>query len=314
MVKILFFGTAAISKAFLEELYKKGHDLLCITMPDRPAARGQKLTPPEVKVFSEENNIEYIQPEQFAPEVIDIIKHFKADVGIAVAYGRLIPESVFTLPKYNTFNIHFSLLPKYRGAAPVQYAIFNGDTETGVTSFYIEKTLDTGAILVQEKINIEEYDTAESMFTKLIPLGISVMNKTLECFKDGKCEGIAQQGEVSYAPALKKEDGLIDWNKSAEEIYNLSRGLYPWPGTYSIITKGKLEGKRIKIIKCEVFEDSSLNDEPGKVFELKKNTGFIVVCGKGRLLINKVQPENKPIMDAWSFIQGGQLAVGDFLN
>lgn len=313
-MKILFFGTAAISKAFLEELYKKGHEILCVTMPDKPADRGQKLTPPAVKVFSMDKHIEYIQPEKFTPKVIDKIKQFEADAGIAVAYGKLIPESVFSLPKYSTFNIHFSLLPKYRGAAPVQYAVFNGETETGVSSFYLEKTLDTGAILLQEKIKIAKEDTSESMFAKLIPMGLDIMNKTLERLRGGKLEGVAQQGEVSYAPALKKEAGLIDWKKTAEEIYNLSRGLYPWPGTYSVFSKGKLEGKRIKIIKCEVFENNTVNDEPGKIYDLKKNTGFIVVCAKGKLLVTKVQPENKPVMDAWAFIQGGQIAAGDYFN
>ena len=313
-MKILFFGTAGISKAFLEELYKKGHKILCVTMPDKPADRGQKLTPPAVKVFSIENNMDYIQPEKFTPEITEKIHQFKADAGIAVAYGKLIPESVFTLPEHNTFNIHFSLLPKYRGAAPVQYAVFNGESETGVSSFYLEKTLDTGAVLVQKKMKIEKDDTSESMFAKLIPIGLDVMNETLDCFQSGKCEGTVQTGEATYAPTLKKEDGLIDWKKSAEDVFNLSRGLYPWPGTYSVISKGKLAGKRIKIIKCEVIENSTVNDDPGKVFDLEKNKGFIVVCAKGKLLVTKVQPENKPVMDAWSFIQGGQLAACDYLS
>ena len=312
-MKILFFGTASISKAFLEDLYKNGHELLCVTMPDKPADRGQKLAPPAVKVFAQENKIPFLQPVKFTPDVIEEIKKFKSDAGIAVAYGKLIPSSVYLLPQHATFNIHFSLLPKYRGAAPVQYALWNGETETGVSSFYLEDTLDTGAVIVQEKMQIDPKDTAEILFNKLIPIGIDVMNKTLECFKKGKCAGTAQTGESSYAPTLKKEDGLINWQKSAKEIFNQYRAMYPWPGIYAIVSKGKLEGKRIKIIEAEAVENSTINEEAGRIYSTEKNKGFTVLCAKGKLLVTKVQPENKPVMDAWAFIQGGKLSQGDYL-
>ncbi len=314
MVKVLFFGTADISKAFLESLYAGKHDIFCVTMPDKPAARGQKLTPPAVKTFAMENNIPFIQPDKFTTEVIDQIKNFKPQAGIAVSYGKLIPKEVFDLPDFKTFNIHFSLLPKYRGAAPVQYAIRNGETETGVSSFYLEESLDTGAIILQERTAIGEKENAQDLFKRLIPLGISVMNETLKCFENGDCKGKTQAGEPSYAPTLKKEDGLIIWKKSAKDIFNQTRGLFPWPGTYSVILKGKLEGKRIKIIESAVIENSTINDETGKVYSVDKNKGFTVLCGKGKLLITKIQPENKPVMSAWDFIQGGQLAEGDYFN
>lgn len=314
-MKILFFGTAAISKVFIESLHNTNkHEIFCVTMPDKPAARGQKLTPPAVKEFSLENNIAFIQPEKFTPEVIEQIKNFNADAGVAVSYGKLIPKSVFLMPKYKTFNIHFSLLPKYRGAAPVQYALCNGETETGVSSFYLEETLDTGEIIIQEKMSIDINDTAETLFNKLIPLGIDVMNKTLSRFESGFLSGTPQSGEPSYAPTLKKEDGQVDWRKSAKEIYNRYRGLYPWPGTYSVISKGKNDGKRIKFIEIEVEETNTINEDLGKVFKIEKHKGFVVMCAVGKILVTKVQPENKSVMSAWDFIQGGQISEGDWFG
>jgi methionyl-tRNA formyltransferase len=312
LVKILFFGTAQISKTYLEALHNKSvNEIFVITMPDKPALRGQKLTPPVVKIYSIENNIRFIQLEKFTPEVIEEIKHFKADVGIAVAYGKIIPEAVFNSPKYKTFNIHFSLLPKYRGAAPVQYALLNGETETGVTSFYIEKGLDTGNILVQKKLYIVEKDNSETLFNRLIPLGIEAMNETLELFRSGKTVGVSQVGEPTCTPTFKKGKGQVDWSKKAGDLYNQFRGLYIWPGIYSIVSKGKLSGTRIKFVDIEIFDSNSKNKDFGIVTLIEKDKGFVVSCLEGKILVAKVQPENKPVMSAWSFIQGGQLVVGD---
>jgi methionyl-tRNA formyltransferase len=310
-VKILFFGTAQISKTYLESLYKSANKLFVVTMPDRPALRGQKLTPPEVKTYSLENNINFIQPEQFTSEIVEKIKGFSADAAVAVAYGKIIPEKVFDLPKYRTFNIHFSLLPKYRGAAPIQYALLNGETETGVTSFYIEKGLDSGDILVQKKLCIAKRDNYETLFNKLIPLGIETMNETLKLFQSEKTAGMPQVGEPTFAPTFKKESGHVNWNKKAIYIYNQFRGLYLWPGIYSVVSKGKLTSKRIKFVDIEVFDSNSKNKDFGIVSSIEKDKGFVVSCLEGKILVLKVQPENKPVMSAWSFVQGGQLSVGD---
>jgi methionyl-tRNA formyltransferase len=310
-VRILFFGTAFISKTYLEELHKNRHEIFVVTMPDKPALRGQKLIYPDVKSYAVKNNISFMQPEEFTPDVIETIKNFAADAGVAIAYGRLIPKIVFNIPKYKTFNIHFSLLPKYRGAAPIQHSLCRGEMETGISSFYIEEGLDTGAIIVQEKLNIGIKDNAETMFNKLIPLGICVMNKTLGLLRDGKCESISQIGDPSFAPSLKKVDGLVSWNKNAVEIYNQFRGLYLWPGIYSTVSQGKLADKRIKFREIEVFDSDSVNKDPGIVYSTEKNRGFTVSCASGRILIVKVQSENKPVVSAWDFIQGRQISVGD---
>ncbi|MDR0977824.1 MAG: methionyl-tRNA formyltransferase [Endomicrobium sp.] len=311
LVRILFFGTAGISAVYLKALHKSSNEIFVVTMPDRPALRGHKLTAPAVKIYSAENNIKFIQPDKFTPEVVEEIRSFDADAGAVVAYGRFIPEILFKLPKYKTFNIHFSLLPKYRGAAPVQYALLNGETETGVTSFYIEKVLDAGSIIIQKKLCIQQTDNSRTLFDKIIPLGIECMNETLELFSSSIISSRPQTGCPSFAPAFKKEEGKIDWNRKVCDIYNQFRGLYIWPGIYSVVSKGKLSGKRIKFINIEIFDADSKNENFGTVVSIERNKGFVVSCSKGSILVLKVQPDSKPVMSAWSFIQGGQLQTGD---
>ena len=312
-MKILFFGTAQISRSFLENIYANNHEIFCVTMPDKPAARGQKLSSPAVKAFALEKGVPFIQPEKFSVDIIEQINNFNADAGIAVAYGKLIPPEVFSFPKYKTFNIHFSLLPKYRGAAPVQRALLNGETQTGVTSFFLEKTLDTGYILLQQTLPIEEKDNAQTLFEKLIPLGIETMNDTLKLLAKENPQGRKQEGEPSFAPVLKKEEGLINWQKGVKEILNMLRAFYPWPGVYCIVSKGKMQGKRLKILDFEIIENNTVNVDAGKVFLIEKNKGFSVICGRGKILVTKVQPEGKPEMSAWDFLQSGRLREGDWL-
>ncbi|MDR1401183.1 MAG: methionyl-tRNA formyltransferase [Endomicrobium sp.] len=310
-MKILFFGTSIVSRYYLEELCKNNHKVLVITKSDRPAFRGRRFVFSAVKVYAIENDVDFMQVEKFTTDVIKKIKKFGADVGVVVSYGKLIPRSIFSLPKYKTFNVHFSLLPKLRGASPVQYALCNGETETGVSSFYIGDDLDSGDIIIQERIVIDVNDTAETLFSKLIPLGIVVMNKTLEFFESGEYKSTPQIGVPSFAPSLKKRSGLINWNKSASDVYNKFRGLYLWPGVYSIVSFGKLTGKRIKFIEIKVFNSDSLNCGFGIVCSIEKNRGFTVSCAAGKILVVKMKLESKPVMDAWSFVQGGQLSVGD---
>jgi methionyl-tRNA formyltransferase len=311
-VKILFFGTSLVSKLFLEDLYKNNHEIFIITIPDKHALRGQKLIYQAVKIYAIKNNISFIQPAEFTTDIIKKVGNFDPDAGIAIAYGKLIPEVVFNIPKYKTFNIHFSLLPKYRGASPVQYALCNGEAETGVSSFHISEKFDTGNIIIQEKLNIDIRDNAKTLFNKLIPLGVDVMNKTLKLGRNALLSSKDQSGCPSFAPLLKKEDGLVDWRKSAGDIYNQFRGLYIWPGTYSIISQGKLAGKRIKFIEIEIFDSVSINKDFGTVHSIEKYNGFTVLCAVGKILVVKLQPENKDIMAAWNFVQGGQLSIGDY--
>ncbi|MDD5102148.1 MAG: methionyl-tRNA formyltransferase [Endomicrobiaceae bacterium] len=312
-MNILFFGTADISKVFLENILSKHSILAVITMCDKPANRGGKMKCPSVKTYAIENNIPYIQVDKFSDEIIEQIKQYNSDVGVVVSFGKIIPEKVFTLPKYGCFNIHFSLLPQYRGASPVQQSLIDGQKKTGVSSFYIEKGLDSGSIILQDIVDIADNDTSAILFDKLNISGIDVMNKTLDLLEQGKCQAKIQEGMPTFCSIIKKEDGRIDWNKSAKDINNLFRGLFLWPGIFCSINDGKLSGKILKIIDCQAVDDES-NLPSGTIVAVKKGLGFVVKCGEGCLLIIKVQPESKSQMSAYDFLNGSGLSVGNVLK
>jgi methionyl-tRNA formyltransferase len=312
-VKIIFFGTPEIAVPFLKELRVKEDIAGVVAQPDKPAERGQKLRSPAVKTFAAENGIPVFQPQNPDGALAGQLKELKPDVGVVVSYGRLIPEAVFTAPALGCFNVHFSLLPKYRGAAPMQRALMNGEAETGVTTFWIEKTLDSGPVLVQKKLRISADDDAVTLALKLTACGIEAMNETLDRIRKGECAGVPQQGEPSFAPPLKKEDGRINWALPAKAVHNLVRGTRVWPGAYTVIPGGKLEGKRLKILKTRAVEDQTGAAEPGRVTGTEKDRGFIVKCGEGSLAVEEVHLENKNPVPAWSFWQGRSLSIGDKL-
>ncbi|MDR0915093.1 MAG: methionyl-tRNA formyltransferase [Endomicrobium sp.] len=308
-MNILFFGTSYIAQQFLFELYKNKHNIFVVTLPDKPYYKNVNL----VKSYAESHNIPLLQPELFKQNIISQIIKYNVDIGVVIDYGKLIPKKVFDLPHYKIFNIHFSLLPQYRGAAPIQYSLCNGDYETGVTSFYIDQTIDTGDIIIQKKLDIKYNDNAYTLLKKLIPLGIHVMNQTILELVTKNVINLPQHGIPSFTKRIKKSDGFINWHQSAITIYNKFRGLYIWPGLYSIILKGKLTGKRIKFIDMEIYDYVSINSEHdhGTIESIKANKGFIVLCSIGKLLITKIQIEGKPIVSAWNFLQGNQLQIGD---
>ncbi len=312
-MKIVFFGTADISKYFLENINKK-HNVVCVvTMCDKPVGRNNKIKAPAVKEYAIEKNIPYIQVDKFTDEIAGEIKNYNADIGVVVSFGKIIPEKIFNAPKYRCFNIHFSLLPKYRGASPVQQALLDGADKTGVTSFFIEKGLDTGDILLQQELNIDLKDNSETLFNKLNVLGVDVMNKTLDLFENGSFSARKQEGEPSFCKIFKKEDGKIDWTKSATEICNMYRGFYIWPKVFCVIADGRLAGKTMRIIECSVKNDNS-SVPAGTILEIKKGLGFIVKCGKDALFITKVQPESKSQMAAYDFINGAGIKSGNLFR
>ena len=308
-MKIIFFGTANISKVFLENIDTKHEIVSVITMCDKPVGRSNKIKPPAVKEYAIEKNIPYIQIDKFTDDIAQQIKNYNADVGVVVSFGKIIPEKVFTLPKYGCFNIHFSLLPKYRGASPVQQALIDGCTKTGVSAFYIEKGLDTGNILLQQELDITFEDTSETLFDKLNVLGIKVMNEALNLLDAGNCLAKKQEGEPSFCSVFTKENGKIDWNKSATDIYNLYRGLYLWPKIFCTVGDGRMSGKTLKILECSVVKDLS-NKKAGTILEIRKGVGFVVKCGEDALLLTKVQPESKAQMAAFDFVNGAQIKAG----
>lgn len=313
-MRILFFGTPAVAVPFLEDLLKYCEVAGVVSQPDRPSQRGQKLRQTPVKELALINHLPVFQPEKFTPEAIAGLKSLKADVGVVVSYGKLIPREVFEAPALGCFNVHFSLLPKYRGASPVQAALVNGEKDTGVTTFRLEKTLDTGPVFIQKTLSITELDDTQTLFEKLTKLGLKAVAETLELLKSGQTAGTPQSGEPSYAPCIKKEDGKVCWDRSASEIFNQIRGLKPWPGAYTVIGSGSLAGKALKLLKSSPAAQSGAPRSPGTIVELIKQKGFLVQCGRDCLLVEQVRLENKQTADAWSFIQGSRLRAGDLLK
>ncbi len=303
-MKVLFFGTPAIAVPFLDWLIQNHQVVGVVCKPDEPVGRGMTVTSPPTKALALSKNIPVFQPEgPWTPEIIKSLADIKAEVGIAVAYGRIMPERVINAAKLGTINIHFSLLPKYRGAGPMQWALINGEKETGTTAFWLVKEMDAGPIFRRDKLTVEPTDDALTLKEKLVKLGVSQLEAVLTDIAAGKITKEPQTGEPSHAPMLKKEDGRIDWNKPAEQIVNRVRGVAEWP-----IASTKLSGKTLKIHKAAPGMPGK--KAPGTIVDADKN-GITVQAGDGTVVLKSVQPEGKKAMDAWAFWQGARLTPGE---
>ncbi len=306
-MNIVFMGTPKFSLPTLQKLYESDHDvLLVVTQPDRPKGRGRESTPPPVKQFALEKKIPVLQPTKCTNlEIVKTLGALNADVFIVVAFGQILDKNLLTLPRYFCINLHSSLLPKYRGAAPINWAIINGETKTGVTTMKMDTGLDTGDILLSSKVSISDDDDAQSLHETLAHKGSSLVLETLRQLDSGLLEPICQNSDLaSYAPKLKKEDGLIQWNQPAIKIHNLVRGLMPWPGAFSF-----LESKRFKICKTEIKRCDSI-DQPGVIVRISGH-GIEVGTKNERIVITELQPEGKKRMDVKSFLAGHNLIVGN---
>ena len=246
-LNFVFFGTPDVASKTLEILKSNGYlPSLIVTSPDKPQGRKMTITPPPVKIWAEENNISYIQPEKIDQEFINNFSSFNFELAIVVAYGKILPENLIKLPKLGTINIHYSLLPKYRGASPVEASLLNGDTETGVSIQQMDFKLDSGPILDIEKVKIDINDTKNILRDKLIKIGGELLCKILPEIIEGKIEGkIQNENDATFCKKIKKEDGLIDPNGNAMENWNKYRAYFGWPGVYFF-----KDGKRIKITKA----------------------------------------------------------------
>jgi methionyl-tRNA formyltransferase len=301
-MKTIFLGTPALAVPFLERLAQKTDVQAVITAPDQPAGRGYALKAPEVKIAAQKLSLPVIQPETLKDAAVAAkIRSLEADVGIVVAYGKLLPNEVLSIPKYGFLNVHFSLLPKYRGAAPIQWALVNGETETGVTLFWLDEGMDTGPILLQKKIAILPEDDTHSLRNHLVDLGVSCLEEALTLLEKGEVKKTPQTGVPSKAPILKKEDGMIDWANPADAILNQIRGLTPWPG---------VQAGGLKLLKAKVSFDAD-KAEAGTVIRLATGEGPVVKCGQNSLVLLQVQPEGRKAMPAWSWWQGARLKIGD---
>lgn len=300
-MKIIFMGTPEFAVPSLKKLLDENYDVCAVfTKPDKPQGRKMIITPPPVKVYAQEHNIEVFQPEKLrTQETYELIKNLNPDLIIVVAYGKILPKNILEFPKYGCINVHGSLLPKYRGAAPIQWSIINGDKVTGITTMFMDEGLDTGDILLQSKIFINNDETSEELKKRLSEVGADLLIKTIKKLEDGTLERIKQNdAEATFSPPLDKITGNIDWEKTAEEINNLIRGSNPWP-----IARTLLRGKLFKIYKSKISTHRSIY--PGKVVSTEP---LIIGCGKNTSLeLTEVQIEGKKRMTANDFSRGYRL-------
>lgn len=297
-MKIVFMGTPDFAIPSLKILIDNNHQVLAVvTSPDKERGRGQKVTYTAVKQFAIENNILVYQPEKLKGngEFIEHMKLLNPDLFVVVAF-RILPKEVFEIPTFGSFNLHGSYLPKYRGAAPIQWALINGDEETGLTTFKLAEKVDTGNIYLQEKVKINPDDNFETLHDRMSLIGSELVLKTVELIQKGNFE-LKQQDDslASPAPKITKEICLIDWNKSAEEIHNLVRGLSPHPAAYF-----NHNNKLIKIYKTEVVKE--LNLKASEFYQTK--TELFIGCGKNALRILEIQQEGKKRMKVDEFLRG----------
>ena len=304
-MRIVFMGTPDFSVPCLQALIDDGHDICAVfTQPDKPKGRHGALVQPPVKALATENNIPVYQPVSLKnDESKELFKSLEAELAIVVAYGKILPEEFLQAPKYGCINMHASLLPKLRGAAPIQWAIVNGETSSGVTAMQMDKGLDTGDMLYYESVEISDDETAEELHDELSALGAQVMRKTIEMLKSNSLNPVKQDdSKSSYAPILTKELSAINWQKSASEIHNQVRGLYSWPGASAV-----LGDKIIKIHSTKLF--GKVFGKAGEVVEC--NSRLVVACGDSNgIELTVIQAPGKKAMPAADYMRGNPIELG----
>ncbi len=307
-MRILFMGTPEFAEVSLKAIVEDGRNVVgVITQPDKPKGRGYEMAMPEVKVYALSQNIPVYQPETLKDGAIShILEDLCPDVIIVVAYGKILPEYILNYPKYGCINIHGSLLPAYRGAAPIQRAVMDGLWVSGVTSMYMEKGLDTGDMLIKRELAIGEKTTAGEFHDKLAILGGQVLLETLDALKEGTLTPEKQDDSLSsYASQLSKAEGEINWNETATAVYNKVRGLNPWPKAFSFIN-----GKRFVV---DFVYKSPESGSPGEVLRADTD-GLLVACGEGSVLIKEFKPEGKKMMKVSDYLLGHKIEKGTILG
>lgn len=304
--RIVFFGTPSFALPPLETLIRGSDEVVAVvTQPDREKGRGRKVIASPVKEVALRKGLSILQPEKVKEVSFqEKLKGFGADLFVVAAYGQILPKTVLSLPKYGAMNIHASLLPKYRGSAPIAWAILNGEKKTGITTMLMDEGMDTGDILLQSEIPIHEDETTETLHDRLASLGAQLLSETLEKMKRGEIHPTSQDhSKATYAPMLKKEDGQIDWTKGAEEIDRQVRAFHPWPGAYT-----EWQGQILKIYRGEVRKGKAAG-KAGTV--LWVGTDFIEIeTGKDSYLLKEVQLEGKRKMSTRDFLSGHPVQVG----
>jgi methionyl-tRNA formyltransferase len=307
-LRLVFMGTPGFASPSLQRLIERGEEIIAVvTQPDRPKGRGQQLTPPPVKTLAEKHGIPVLQPLKVRnPEFIDSVKEMEPDLIVVVAFGQILPKALLDIPRYGCINVHASLLPRYRGAAPINWCIINGEAETGVTTMQMDAGLDTGAMLVRKATPIDPDEDSSSLHDRLSIIGAEALSETLDLLADGKLVSREQDDALScYAPMLKKEDGTIDWGKTAQTVKNLVRGMTPWPGAFTF-----LDSVTLKICRASVAHGSGA---PGTVLQVGKK-GIEVACAGGSVIIEELQLEGRKRLKAADFLAGCKIEPGTILG
>ncbi len=310
-MKILFMGTPDFALSSLASLYEAGEDIVgVVTQPDKPKGRGYTLTPPPVKVYALEKGLAVYQPNTLrGEEFAALLEALAPELIVVVAYGKILPENVLKFPANGCINVHGSLLPKYRGAAPMQRAIMDGEAVTGITTMYMDVGLDTGDMLLKREVTIESDDNFETIHDKLAACGAETLLDTVAAVKNGTLRREKQDDSLAtYAAKIEKSDCLIDFSLSANQVHNIIRGLSPIPLSFTHTADGKL----LKVTRATVAESDGEHTDYGKVVTL--DDGITVNCGRGRITLLGVLPEGKGRMEAADFIRGRKVAIGDILK
>lgn len=310
-MKILFMGTPDFAVPCLEALIKNNYDVVSVvTQPDRPKGRGKKVLPSSVKAKAIEHDINVFQPKKIKEkENIDIISNMDFDCIVVVAYGQILPKEILEMPDKGCINVHASLLPKYRGAAPINWAIVNGEKKTGITTMYMDEGLDTGDMILKEEVNLNENMTAGQLHDILCQVGADLLIETLKLIEINKAPRIPQNDyESSYASMLDKKTGLINWENSGKSICDLVRGLNPWPVAYTIY-----KNEKMKIWKCSFLKEKEVDDTYGKIIKVDRE-GIFIAAGDGIVIIEEIQLPNSRKMTVDEYIRGNNIETGILLG
>ena len=315
-MRIIFMGTPDFAVPVLESLINSRHEVVAVvTQPDRPKGRGKNMQFSPVKECALAHNIPVMQPVNVSvPEVIDELRAYEPELIVVVAFGQFVTKKIREMPKYGCINVHASLLPKYRGAGPIQWAVINGERESGVTTMYMCREIDKGDMLLKDTVTLDPKETGDSLHDKLSMMGGPLLLKTIDQLEDGSAVRIPQcEEESTYAPKLEKTMGNIDWTMDADRIERLVRGLNSWPGTFT-----KIHGKTVKIWDCDVVRQETLTEnqaaaKPGTVIVSEKDQ-LIVKAGNGALSLRMLQPEGKKNMTVDAYLRGYPIAQGELFT
>ena len=301
-MRIVFMGTPDFAVPCLRRVLEDGYQVVGVfTQPDKPKGRSFTLTPPPVKELALERGIPVYQPAKLRDgEALAILRELAPDLIVVVAYGKILPKEILDLPPLGCVNVHGSLLPKYRGAAPIQWSVINGDPVTGVTTMYMGEGMDTGDMILKMETPIGPEETGGQLFDRLAPLGAECLSRTLKLFVQGEVpRQVQDESQVTYADMLTRETGRVDLNRPARELHNLIRGVTPWPGATMTVA-----GKTLKILQARLAQGE------GRPGQLLREDAFVVACGEGALELVTVQPEGKRPMGGADYLRGKRIKVG----